>query len=211
MNIKGGRQLSTKITHSLLLALTAAALAGPTAAVAQPVYEPGDVPARSHVQAISTGSAASHYTPQALLAMGARMQAQADYYARSTNSIRHAGEILRQMGDHWAADAALARARAQETQGTTAAESAPVGDRWGSDAYQRAATESTPVGDRWGSDAYQQAQGASNGVTASSSDGGSNLLEYVLVSLGILVAAIAAFFGFSQLRGGGSRPRVAHP
>jgi hypothetical protein len=184
--------MSTKFTKALLLTLTAAALAGPTAAVAQPVYEPGDVPATSHVQAIGTGSAASHYTPQALLAMGARMQAEADYYARSTNSIRHAGEILQQMGDHWAADAARAKARAQEAQGATATESAPVGDRWGSDAFQRA-------------------QGTSNGVTASSSDGGSNVLDYVLVSLGILLAGIAAFFGYSQLRGGGSRPRVAHP
>jgi len=200
--------MSTKITHSLLLALAAAALAGPTAAVAKVAYEPGDVPATNHVQAISTGSAASHYTPQALEAMGARMQAQADYYARSTGSIRHAGEILQQMGDHWAADAAFAKARAQQAQSSTAPESAPVGDRWGSDNLQRG-TESAPVGDRWGSDALQQ--GTSNGVTASSSDSGSNVLTYVLVSLGILVAAIAAFFGFSQLRGGGSRPRVAVP
>jgi hypothetical protein len=181
--------MSGKYTKSLLLALTAAALAGPTAAVAQPVYEPGDTHATSHVQAISTDSAASHYTPQALRAMGARMQAQADYYARSTGSVRQAGEILQQMGDHWAADAALARARAEEAQATTSAESAPVGDRWGSDALQR---------------------GTSNGVTATD-DGGSNVLRYLLVSLGILLAAIAAFFGFSQLRGGGSRPRVAVP
>jgi hypothetical protein len=178
--------MSGKITHSLLLALAAAALAGPTAAVAKPVYEPGDVPRTNHVQAIGTGSAASHYTPQALEAMGARMQAQADYYARSTGSIRQAGEILQQMGDHWAADAAFAKARAQESQSTATSERAPVGDRWGSDAYQQAQTAST------------------------SSNGGSNVLEYVLVSLGILLAAIAALVGFTQLRGG-SRPRLALP
>jgi hypothetical protein len=63
------------------------------------------------------------------------------------------------------------------------------------------------VGDRWGSDSYQSAQTASS----SSHDGGSNVLEYLLVSLGILVAAIAALVGFTQLRGGGSRPRVALP
>jgi len=181
--------MSTKITHSLLLALAAAALAGPTAAVAKVAYEPGDVPATNHVQAISTGSAASHYTPQALQAMGARMQAQADYYARSTGSIRHAGEILQQMGDHWAADAAFSKARAQETQGTVTSESAPVGDRWGSDAYR-------------------QSQSA---AAASSGGDGRSVLDYVLISLGILLASIAAFAGFTQVRGRGSRPRVAIP
>ena len=208
--------MSTKIKHSLLLTLAAAALAGPTAAVAKPAYEPGDVPRTNHVQAFGTGSAASHYTPQALFAMGAQMQAQAEAYARNSASIRHAGEVLQSMGDNWAADAAFSKARAQETQGavsssTASSESAPVGDRWGSDAYQRGQSASAPVGDRWGSDAYQRGQSASSGVTASSSGGSRDVLTYVLISLGILVAAIAALFGFSQLRSRGSEPRIALP
>jgi len=210
--------MSTNIKYSLLLTLAVAALTGPAAAVAKPVYEPGDVPRTNHVQAFGTGSAASHYTPQALYAMGARMQAEAEAYAGSSSSIRHAGEVLQSMGDNWAADEAFSKARAmeaqgtaraQESQGTVSSGSAPVGDRWGSDAYQSA--QSAPVGDRWGSDAYQRAQSTSGGVTASSNDSGRDVLSYVLIALGILLATIAALFGFSQLRGRGSEPRIALP
>jgi len=193
--------MSTNIKYSLLLTLAVAALTGPAAAVAKPVYEPGDVPRTNHVQAFGTGSAASHYTPQALYAMGARMQAEAEAYAGSSSSIRHAGEVLQSMGDNWAADEAFSKARAMEAQGTARAQ----------ESQGTVSSGSAPVGDRWGSDAYQRAQSTSGGVTASSNDSGRDVLSYVLIALGILLATIAALFGFSQLRGRGSEPRIALP
>jgi hypothetical protein len=187
--------MSTTPRSSLLLALVVGSLVGPAAAAARPIYDRGEIPG-NHVpmQAAQNAArpAASYYSAQALRAMGARGQAQAEFY--SSAASHYTPLALRAMG---------ARGQAQSEFYATPS----VGSRAGQ--------PSEATGDRWGADASKSGTAAhvERGVATSrsaSNDGG-NTLAYVLGAIGILLAVMAGLIGVSRRFHSDPKQRIAIP
>ena len=188
--------MSTMFRKTLLLALVVGSLVAPAAASARPIYEPGDDPGTgAQMQSAQNANrpAASYYTAQALRAMGARGQAQSEFYGSAAS--HYTAQALRAMG---------ARGQAQSEFYSTPSVGSPVGQ-------PREVT-----GDRWGSDAAKSGashveRGVATSRSTSSSDGGSNVLAYVLGAIAILLAATAGLIGVSRRFHSGAKQRIAIP
>jgi hypothetical protein len=192
--------MSTTPKNSLLLALVLGSLVGPAAAAAKPVYDPGEVPlTRSQTQATPNANrpAASYYSAQALRAMGARGQAQSEFYA--TPSVDSpVGQATEATGDRWGADAYAKSPSASYHAGQILN---ATGDRW---AARGAFNKSESM-------ASHSAQNAARSKSATSGDSGSNVLAYILGALAVLLAGMAVLVGISRRVHTDSKARIALP
>jgi hypothetical protein len=186
--------MSTTPKNSLLLALVVGSLVGPAAAAAKPIYEPGDAPGtRVQTQANpnASGPAASYYTAQALRAMGARGQAQSEFYATPSVSSEATG-------DRWGADAYAKSPSAIYHAGQILQ---ATGDRWvGRGAFNKSKSVASP-----------STRAAATSQSARSSSDDSNVLGYLLGAMAILLAGTAVLIGVSRRFHTDSKRRIAIP